>query len=358
MWPEFLKEVLMAGNKSITRANKSATSIAELLAKEGVSAVVPGGGLIYEVTKVLVNHGKNYFSDRTASRIEDFHSALLMGGADHEKFEHFLKAPFELDDYYTVLSSCVQDIEAEKVDIYSSLMKSLIESKLGHELRRHFIKSCKDLTYSELNFLKLLYINNKHDLMTVGGTKQQVKALLSTKDTLRMLAIEKLKSFGFIPATADVITPLAEQFVNTIFSADELLPGAIGKKEFSGIKVVIATYQLDDPEHVRIATEVQEALWSCQIKSSIQTIDDSRSVDSTIFYGAALLIVGDKPIEPKYVSALSKFSDKRPVIRLNIVDIATKSRLEGITFSDELNFTSESGLSVRDIVREYINKLA
>lgn len=347
----------MEGNRSITRAKKSATSIVELLAKEGVSVVVPGGGLIYEVTKVLVNHGKNYFSDRTANRIEDFHSALLMGDADHEKFEHFLKAPFELDDYYAVLSSCVQDIEAEKVDIYSSLMKSLIESKLGQELRRHFIKSCKELTYSELNLLKLLYINNKHDLMTVGGTKQQVKALLSTKDTLRMLAIEKLKSFGFIPATGNAITPLAEQFVNTIFSGDKLLPDAIGKKEFSGIKVVIVTYQLDDPVHVRIATEAQEALWSCQIKSSIHIIDKTTFVNSIIPYNAALLIVGDKPIEPKYISALSKFSEKRPVIRLNIVDNAT-SGLEDIRFSGELNFTSESTSSVRDMVREYIDQWA
>jgi len=348
----------MKGNKSVTRAKKSATSIAELLAKEGVSAVVPGGGLMYDAAKALVNHGKNYFSDRTADRIEDFHSALLMGGADHDKFEGFLKTPFELDDYYAVLSSCVQDIEAEKVEIYSSLMKSLIKSKLGHDLRRHFIKSCKELTYFDLNFLKILYINSKHDLMTVGGTQQQVEGMLSTTDTLHVLTIEKLKTFGFIPATGDAITPLAEKYVNTIFSADKLLPESVGKKEFSGIKIVIVTYQLDDPAHVSIATEVQEALWSRQIKSSIHIIDSSRSLNSTIFYGAALLIVGDKPIESKYVAALSKFSEKRPIIRLNIVDAVPASVLEGISFSDELNYTSNSNLSVRDIVCEYIDKLA
>jgi hypothetical protein len=348
----------MERKKSVSRAKKSATTVAELLAKEGISVIVPGGGLMYDAAKVLVDHAKSYFSDRTAKRIEDFHSALLVGKTDQDEWEDFLKSPFEPDDYYAVLSSCVQDIETEKVEIYSSLMNYLIESELGSDLRRHFIKSCKELTYSDLSFLQTLYINSKHDLMTVGGTHQQLKTILSTKDPLKILTIEKLKSFGFIPAAGGKITPIAEQFVHAIFSADKRSPVAVGRKKFTGITVVIVTYQLDEPVHKFIATEVQEALWSRQIKSSIHIIDRSMVANSIMFYGAALLIVGDKKIEPNYVSALLKFSEKRPIIRLNIVDTITENGLESIHFSDELNYTPGSDLSVRGIVYEYIDRLS
>lgn len=347
----------MENNKSIARTKKSVTTIAELLAKEGVSGVVPGGGLMYEATKALINHGKSYFSDRTASRIKDFHLALLKGGADHEKFEGFLKEPFVIDDYHAVLSSCVQDIEEEKVDIYSSLMRSLIGFKHEHGLRRHFIKSCKELTYSDLNFLKTLYINSKHDLMTVGGTQKQIEILLSTKVTLNILSIENLKSFGFVQTSRDAITPLADKFVNTIFSDDELLPESIGKKIFTGKKIVIVTYQLDDPAHYTLATEIQEALWSRQIKSSIQIIDEHRWEYSTILFGSALLLVGSKPIEPKYLSALSKFSKIRPIIKLNLGSNSSYKEVKDITFSDELNFKLDSDLSIKDIVFEYVDQL-
>lgn len=348
----------MEREKSITRAKKSSITISELLVKEGFSAIVPGGGLIYDAAMVLVNHGKNYFSDRTADRIEEFHSALLMGDVNQDKFKQFINTPFQLDDYYAVLSLCVQDIEAEKVEIYSSLMRSLIENQIDRDLRRHFINSSKELTYSDLNFLKTIYINSKHDLMTVGGAKRQVENMLATEDTLHILTIAKLKTFGFISTTEATITHLAEQFVNIIFPSNELSPEAIGKKEFSGIKIVIVSYHLNDPIHINITTQVQDALWSRQIKSYIHIIDSSSVANSVISYSAALLVVGDKPVDEKYIYALSKFSEKRPVIRLNIGNSAADVKFKNISFIDELNFSPDSNLSVKDIVCEYIDKSA
>ena len=247
----------MDREKKVIRFKKSITTISDLLAKEGVASVFPFGGTIYEITKSLFNHGRTYFKDRTDDRIKTFHEALLKGNADNDDFDSFLKKPFDLDDYYAVLSSCVQDIENEKVWIYSTLMSSLIISHLNQALKRHFIKSCKELTYSELCFLRELYINNKYDLMTVGGIQQQIKKMLTTKNALRLLTIDKLKSFGFINADVSGITSMAEDFVSMIFNAHSLLPGTIGRKPFSGINVAIITYQLSEKIHQEIATEIQ-----------------------------------------------------------------------------------------------------
>jgi hypothetical protein len=348
----------MERNKSISRAKKSATTMADLLGREGASLVLPGGGLIYDTTKVLIDHAKNYFSDRTTNRIEDFHTALLQGNADQDKFQNFLNMPFELDDYYTLLSSCIQDIEAEKVDIYSSLMKSFIKSELGAEIRRHFIISCKELTNFDISFLKNLYINSKNDLMTVGGIHTQIKKILSTKNELEIIAIEKLKKLGFIELSGKSITSLAEKFIDSIFTSDELLPAAIGQKQFSGVKIVIVSYQLGNIQHINVATQLQAALWSRQIKSSIHIIDGSRSDHSAIFYNAAILITDEQPINDKYITALAKFSKQRPIIRLNISDSPNEHNFEKINFSDELNLNPSENTSIKEMVFEYLDKLA
>lgn len=120
----------MDRDKSLIRAKKSAITIADVLAKEGLAGVIPCGGILYDTAKALLNHGRAYYTDRTENRMKEFHSALLSGKASENEFLGFIKKPFDIDDYYAVLFSCVQDIENEKVEIYSTLMSSLIEGAL------------------------------------------------------------------------------------------------------------------------------------------------------------------------------------------------------------------------------------
>lgn len=345
----------MEKDLSIARTKKTTVSIAELLGKEAMAAIIPGGGMIYDSTKALVNHGRKYFSDRTEMRMEQFYAALLSDGADEESFLAFLEKPFDLDDYYALLTSCAQDIENEKVEIYSTLMRSLLNSKISAEMKRHFIKSCNDLTYSEIQFLRKLYINCKHDLMTVGGAKEQVQNMLSSAEPLVMLTIENLKSIGFIDTRATNLSSMAEMFVSMIFQAKNLAPESIGRKPFTGINILIAAFSLETPAHTKIAADIHEALWDNQIKSSIQSIRTSNITQAVMSFDVGILLVDEKELDAETIEVLSKFSGKRPIVRLNSSQEYSGQTFPDIAFSDEITLTSTDSRTIRDQISEYVS---
>ncbi|MCX5886083.1 MAG: hypothetical protein NT096_09280 [Proteobacteria bacterium] len=346
----------MKKNKSILRSKKSTVKVSDFLAREGAAALVPGGGLFYEAAKALFQHGKQYFHDRTEDRLEEFHQAILTGNFDEKECEEFLDKEFDLNDYYAVLSSCVQDIEDEKIRIYSQLMQSLIMNVIKPNIRRHFITSSKDLSFQDLCFLRELYINNKYDLMTVGGPPQQVKNLLSTIDIFKDLTIEKLISRGFIHKNKSGITPYGEQYTESIFPTNELKPESIGRKPWTGINIVIVSYQLDHQLHNVVSREVQEALWKIHVKSSIHIIDPKRPTTS-LFYGAGVLLVGEKKIENNYKKALENFSTKKPLIRLNLNENASKVELKEIKFAEEFTLQSSKTTEIRRDINNFISKI-
>jgi len=347
----------MNREKSIIRSKKTAVTVGDLLGKELLTTIVPGSGLGYELAKALINHGKSYFSDRTEGRLEEFYLALLKGKTSENEYSDFLNKPMDIDDYYAVLTSCIQDIENEKVSIYSQLMVGLIVSNISGEVRRHFIRTCEELTYSELCFFKDLYINSEHDLMTVGGVQQQVKEMLSTNEPLRRLAIAKLMSSGFIDKDESGITSMGKIFISIIFPPDALSPEAVGRKPFSGINMGIISYRLGEGVHSTIAMEIQGALWESQIKSSIHILDSEKLSISILKYGAAVLIVDDNPIDSEFIESLSKFSNKRPLFRLNVDDSSKSNDVGGISFNGELTLGSKEPLEIKKQVTAYLSTI-
>ena len=105
-----LLELIMDRTKSLSRSKKSAITVADLLAKEGLTTIIPAGGLIYDMTKSLVKHSRDYFIDRTEDRLENFHDALLKEHQDEERIQDFINKEFNLDDFHAILSSCTQDM--------------------------------------------------------------------------------------------------------------------------------------------------------------------------------------------------------------------------------------------------------
>lgn len=350
-----MQEIHMKKDKSISRTKKSTAKISDLLAREGAAAIMLGGGLFYDAGKTLFQHGKQYFQDRTEIRLDEFHQALLTGNFNEKEFEKILEKEFDLDDYYSILSSCVQDIEDEKIKIYAQLMQSLILKILDKNVRRHFITTSKSLAFQELSFLKELYINSKFDLMTVGGTSEQVKELLSSKDILKDLTIEKLVSSGFIHKNKSGLTPIGEQYAESIFSSNELKPEAIGREPWTGIHIVIVSYQLEDQQHSVVGRSIQEALWKINIKSSIHILDQRPT--TSMFYGAGFLLVGDKKIEDKHIKALAMFSRKKPLVRINLNEICSIVELKEIEFAEEFTLQSKKPAGIRSEVNDFILKI-
>lgn len=344
----------MERDKSLIRSKKSAITVAELLAKEGLTALVPAGGIIYDLTKTLVQHGRNYFTDRTEARLIEFHETLLSNNLSVPNLDEFIHKEFDLDDYYTILSSCTQDIENAKVAIYAKLMKSLIEIKIDDKTKKHFITSCKDLTFSEISFLKNLYINSKFDLMTAGGTTQQVKSILHKTDYFQKLEIDKLIQLGFINKECSAITKMAENFIEITFEEQHLTPQAIGRNEYLGIYILIISYQLGDVIHCKVAKEIQESLWSINIKSSIQILND-RLTQNAYTYSGAVLIVDNKDIDNKYINALKNFSNKKPLIKISISKNTIKNNITDINFEDEISLKSLNPTDIRSTILEYMS---
>lgn len=346
----------MNRSKSLNRSKNSVITVADLLAKEGLTAIIPAGGLIYDISKSLAQHGRNYFIGRTEDRLEEFHERLLNEHQDENEIQGFINKEFSLDDYYAILSSCTQDIENEKVTIYANLLRGIIEGRIEPKIKRHFITTCKDLTFTELHFLKEVYINSEFDLMTPGGTRAQVSTLLSTKDFFKSVTISKLIQLGYIDKECRDITPMAKQLIKLIFEKESLSPEAVGRSEFSGINILIISYQLGDNIHNKVVQGIQDSLWSNNIKSSISILDE-RLLRSMHNYSAAALIVDDKKIIDKYIPSLIKFSEHKPLIKVNISEAGVRNSVGGVNFIEQLKLDSLDRTSVKQSVSEFISNL-
>lgn len=346
----------MNRSKSLNRSKNSVITVADLLAKEGLTAIIPAGGLIYDISKSLAQHGRNYFIGRTEDRLEEFHERLLNEHQDENEIQGFINKEFSLDDYYAILSSCTQDIENEKVTIYANLLRGIIEGRIEPKIKKHFITTCKDLTFTELHFLKEVYINSEFDLMTPGGTRAQVSTLLSTKDFFKSVTISKLIQLGYIDKECRHITPMAKQLIKLIFEKESLSPEAVGRSEFSGINILIISYQLGDNIHNEVVKGIQDSLWSNNIKSSISILDE-RLLRSMHNYSAAALVVDDKKIIDKYIPSLIKFSEHKPLIKINISEAGMRNSVGGVNFIEQLKIDSLDRTSVKQSVSEFISNL-
>ena len=214
------------------------------------------------------------------------------------------------------------------------------------------------MTFQELTFLKELYINSKFDLMTVGGTSAQVKNMLSSKDVFKDLTIGKLISSGFIHKNKSGLTSIGEQYAESIFSSNELKPESIDRKPWTGIYILIISYQLR--QHSSVTMAIQESLWKINIKSSIHILDEYPPTWS-MFYDAGILLVGDKEIKDIHTKALKMFSSKKPLTRLNLNISCSKLELKDVNFAEEftLKSTDPSGIKseVNELIKSYYRKL-
>ena len=247
--------------KSLVRAKKTSSSIVDMVGREVCATVVPVvGGVAYDTVKAMFNHGKEYIKDRNDTRIEDFHTVLLTGEFN-QPYEEFIEKPFELGDYHALLNSCVQDMEDEKVSFYGTLMKSLISLNLKENDRRHFVKACRELSFSELQFLRKIYVHSEFRIWSEYAIPEKGGAeFLKTKKPIELLILDRLKAFGLINYEKSEMTELGKNFIEAVFSKPQLKPKAIGLEEFSGVNVVVISYKLSDDFHSSTALNLQNGL--------------------------------------------------------------------------------------------------
>lgn len=304
-------------SKSIERSKKSFFTISKIIAKEGCSAIIPGGGIAFEAVEILVNHAKQFYKDRTENRLHDFHQHLLGEEISEAENNEFIEKPISLEDYYSLLSAAIQDDEDKKVQLYANLLRSLAKGIITSENRLHIIKAAKEITSEEAEFIRKFYIYNKYDIMPDTGPSVDASSMLKNKSLKNKIIIQNLVRLGFFLETfPENYEPTQLLFiaVEGLYPINFIKPDAIGQVTWSGINVMIVSYRLDI--HSNIAIKLQKILREHRIKSTIALLNDRNVKTGNMFHHGFIFLLDSLEVSNTYKNAITKLSPQKIIIKL------------------------------------------
>jgi hypothetical protein len=258
-------------SKSIARSKKTSIKFADILAERGISLLAPELAIVYKGIKLLVEHGRNFYKERTDARIQDFHEKLLGYGEDGYSFQEIIDEPISLDDYYALLSAAVQDNEELKIEFYANLLRSLVFQQVPQEYKFYLMKATKDLTFDEIELVRQIHIYENYELVPAQGSTEQLSSLLNTTSTLKKLMIDNLIRLGLLEKKDSQKyqpTDLLKLMAESVYKTSELQPESIGRKRWSRIEFIIFS-NLEQQEYSNLAIRVQTLLRDNQIRSHI-----------------------------------------------------------------------------------------
>jgi len=215
--------------KSLERSLKTTLSLGDVLIEEGVK-IVPGGELAYKLVKVLGQHARQFYQERTERRLEDFHGKILTG-IPQQSQEDFLRRQFSLDDYYSILHRLVQDEENEKIGIYAKLFQSLVLQALPPDWKTTILKAARELSFSDFDLMRRIYVSDKFDLIGCSNKRSQIERFTKTNDPTMSASIENLIRLGFLSRQDPPMpTRTLRSSAEAVYDASQLTPESIGGK--------------------------------------------------------------------------------------------------------------------------------
>lgn len=162
-----------------------------------------------------------WMEKRTQERYEEFARSALEGGVFPENAEAMTS-----EDFLAMVRALELDIEAEKATIYGRLACSIATGKVNGHLKRHFIKSLSDLSFGQVDLLRMAWIAKRFDVYPgTGGGRREAKEFLGTdsKTSINRLTFERM---GMLDEKDLSVT--GNQFVEACFRPDELEPSSVG----------------------------------------------------------------------------------------------------------------------------------
>lgn len=162
-----------------------------------------------------------WMEKRTERRYEEFTRAALEGGVFTENAEAMTP-----EDFLAMMRALELDIEAEKAAVYGRLAYSIATGKVTGHLKRHFIKSLGDLSFGQVDLLRMAWVAKRFDVFPgTGGGRRNPKQFLEadSKTSINRLTFERL---GFLDEKE--LSPTGNQFVEACFRPDELSPSSVG----------------------------------------------------------------------------------------------------------------------------------
>src|SRR5208337_3381347 len=230
---------------------KTLTTVADSAAREGVGALIPFGGGRFDEEKSLINQSRQYFKNKTDKRLELFHEELLKDEGDKNVFDALVNKEFEIDDYYSILSKLVNDDEDKKTPIYSALFKAILKGMIPTQNKAHFIRAAKELTYSDIETMRILYIRSHFELKGEGNIANQVQQIISSRLPEIYVSVQNLTRLGFIETRTWAHTPnqLLFDFIQLLILTEMLTPISLGLETWRDIQVFVAAF-VEDEEFV------------------------------------------------------------------------------------------------------------
>ncbi|GKW11378.1 hypothetical protein PEC301899_16600 [Pectobacterium carotovorum subsp. carotovorum] len=254
---------------------------------------VPGGNAVYELIKLGVKQAKRYVTERQEKRIADFHSVLLKPSitGDIELSDAYI----EVADYHALLNACLQDIEDEKTELYATLARNAVLRKISSRDLRFFCISLKEITFSDLEEMRVAYIASNFNIVPPVGAGRFEKSLSPDQSSLGLAYSRKLMELrGFVEDGK--INHYGENFVQTCYPNEKLLPESIQMSEWknTGSPILMLSYELDDPDVLRLHIHLSELLRSRGFKTTA-LYAPTRKITNLTLVKSSILIFKNNP---------------------------------------------------------------
>lgn len=294
--------------KNENKKNKVISKTADIGVNLALS-FVPGGSAVYEIVKLGVEQAKLYVTERQEKRIFDFHKALLKPNPTEDI--ELSDAYIEVADYHVLLNACVQDIEDEKTELYSTLARNAALKKVNSIDLRFFCVSLSGMTFNDLEEMRVAYIASNFNLVPPAGSGKFEKSLSSEHSSNGLVYGRKLMELrGFVEEGK--INEYGQKFVKTCYPAENLLPESIHMCEWknAGTPILMLSYDLGDPSVTRLNMHLSDLLRTRGFKTTPLSAP-TRKLNQLTLVEVCILIFKDKPERIiDNIKYISNFIDK------------------------------------------------
>ena len=322
--------------------------VAKVLAEvPGIPFVGPLVGSLFDLLNERTERLRTSIQREQEERLAKFYRGMLDGGSPALD-EQVAQAMLDDDDFHAIVRACLADIEAEKTEAYATMARKIATHAVEKQWRRHFILALRDLSAEELEILRNAYIAKSHSLIPAQGSSMDEGHFLNggAQGTPRSIALANLAARGFVHE--EKLTPAGGAFAKACWRSEQLTPGAIGYRVWSGHNIAIVSYELGVPAAVAFATSLQDELRVAGAKSNIIAITRENGQQARLISTMAILLVGAKT---KHFEAnlpcLVEFAKKVPVL---LVDASGQSQAyEGLAVFGQV---LRDGRSDKEVIAE------
>lgn len=153
------------------------------------------------------------------------------------------------EDFLAVVRKLLQDDEDAKVWLYVHLCVTLARSTLDPDTRLYYLRMTSELTVSQINFARELYLRNGIPLKGYRSTDAAQSELTSAENGMTLRALSTLSNWGLLRAINGLdgrvsynLTPDMQQLMELLFSPQDLTAEAIGLEAKDTPDVIIVNH--------------------------------------------------------------------------------------------------------------------